>query len=51
MTSVTRPGTFTGQRDLQHTHPFDSKLLDLVVFPLEQLLHVFENAAGSVQVS
>lgn len=32
-------------------HPFDSKLLNLVVFPLEKLLHIFENSTGAVQVS
>lgn len=38
-----------GQR--KKTHPFHSELLDLVVFPLEKLLHIFKNSIRSIQVT
>lgn len=41
------------ERDKSYSqpHPFDCKLLYLVVFSLEQLLNVFENSACSIQVT
>ena len=33
-----------------YTNPFNSKLLYLIVFSLEKLLHIFENSTCSIQV-
>lgn len=38
-----------GQR--KKPHPFHSELLDLVVFPLEKLLHIFKDSIRSIQVT
>lgn len=42
--------TWAADQSCRGTNPFNSKLLYLVVLPLEQLLHIFENSAGSIQV-